>query len=343
MPLTPPPLPYRLTLLLAAITALAAAAPLEAQSARRAIGSDTELLKEPSGTALARLGRGAPVLAGAIKGNWQEVTLEGWVIGNAMRDDKRDGFDVAVNLAVGTPIRAALGAGVTLGLARAGALFDRVEVKSGWIHVRRTGWVPKSAVEATAKAPAAAPPPPAPAKTVVAAPAPAPVPTPALSSSVTIAAGTALAAQAGGPPVGTLEAAVRGEVVEHRAGWSRVRIDAWVRDAAIGVSSAGGISAAEIRADPDKYLGQTVDWSLQVIAVQKADELRPELPLGQPYVLARGPLPETGFVYLLVKPEEAERFKVLAPLARVQVRATIRAGKSRFLPTPVLTFVRRLD
>jgi hypothetical protein len=60
-------------------------------------------------------------------------------------------------------------------------------------------------------------------------------------------------------------------------------------------------------------------------------------------VLARGPLPETGFVYLLVVPDEAERFKAMAPLAHVQVRATIRAGRTRFLPTPVLTLVRRLD
>jgi hypothetical protein len=33
----------------------------------------------------------------------------------------------------------------------------------------------------------------------------------------------------------------------------------------------------------------------------------------------------------------------MEPLAKVRIRATIRAGRSRFLPTPVLTFVRRLD
>lgn len=303
------------------------------------MGAAVELVKEPGGIALARLGRGTLVTVGATKGSWQEVTVEGWVVGNALRDDKRDGFDVAVNLAVGTPIRAAIGGGATLGLARAGALFDRVEVKSGWVHVRRTGWVPRLSVEsAPAPKPAPATPPPPPAVTPPRAPAPS-----ASAASVSIAAGTVLSAQPNGTPVGALETPVRGEVVERRGGWSRVRVEAWVRDAAIGVSNPGGISAADIRAEPDKYIGQTVDWTLQVIAVQKADELRPELPLGQPYVLARGPLPETGFVYLVVKPEEAERFRAMAPLASVQVRATIRAGKTRFLPTPVLTFVRRLD
>ena len=288
--------------------------------------------------ALARLSRGTPLMAGASKGTWQEVTVDGWVVGSALRDDKRDGFDVAINLGAGTPIRATMGGGATLGLARAGALFNRLETKSGWAHLNRTGWVPRTALTA---APIAKPPVP-----VVKAP-PVVAATPAKpageTSSVTIAAGSGFSALPNGAPVGTVETAVRGEVVEQRGGWSRVRIEGWVRDAAIGVTTPGAVTAADIRAEPDRYVGQTVDWSLQVIGVQKADELRPELPPGQPYVLARGPLPETGFVYLIVRPDEAERFKAMAPLATVQVRAVIRAGRTRFLPTPVLTFVRRLD
>ncbi|MEP6590933.1 MAG: hypothetical protein ABJC19_07105 [Gemmatimonadota bacterium] len=326
---------HRSLSLLAAAT-LACAVSLVAQTPRRNTVTDVDFLKDPSGTQLVRLNKGASVVMGASRAGWQEVTIEGWVIGNAMRDDKRDGFDVAVNLGSGTPIRTGIGTGATIGQARAGALFNRLETKSGWIQVRRTGWVAQTAI-ATATAAAKSPPPAAP---------PPPAPTEAAagtSSAVTVAAGTALSAQPNGPPVGALETAVRAEVNEHRAGWTRITIEAWVRDAAIGVANAGGITAADLRDNPDKYVGQSVDWSLQVIAVQKADELRPELPLGQPYVLARGPLPETGFVYLLVPQDEAERFRSLAPLAQVQVRATIRAGRTRFLPTPVLTFVRRLD
>ncbi len=90
-------------------------------------------------------------------------------------------------------------------------------------------------------------------------------------------------------------------------------------------------------------MGQPVEWTLQVLAVQQADELRPELPPGQPYVLARGPLPETGFVYLVVRTDEVARFRNLEPLAKIRVRATVRSGRTRFLPTPVLNFVRLLD
>ena len=325
------------TSLLVASAVATALPPLAAQTVRRTLSTDVEFVKEPGGVALARLSRGTPLMAGASKGTWQEVTVDGWVVGSALREDKRDGFDVAVNLGVGTPIRAVMGGGATLGLARAGALFNRLETKSGWVHVNRIGWVPRSALEA----PTAAKAPPPAAKTPPAAAAPAKPTDP--SPSVTIAAGTGFSALPNGAPVGTVETALRGEVLEQRGGWSRVRIDGWVRDAAIGATTPGAITAADIRAEPDRYVGQTVDWSLQVIGVQKADELRPELPPGQPYVLARGPLPETGFVYLIVRPDEAERFKAMSPLATVQVRATIRAGRTRFLPTPVLTFVRRLD
>jgi hypothetical protein len=48
-------------------------------------------------------------------------------------------------------------------------------------------------------------------------------------------------------------------------------------------------------------------------------------------------------VYLAVPASQAAAFRAMEPLAEIRVRATIRAGRSRFLPTPVLDFVRRLD
>jgi hypothetical protein len=158
-----------------------------------------------------------------------------------------------------------------------------------------------------------------------------------------LAGGSEFSADRDGPPIGRVEASRAVEVVERSGGWSKVRLEVWVPDAAIGAAPTAGISGAELRADPERYVGQSVEWRLQVLAVREADDLRPELPKGQPYVLARGPLPETGFVYLAVPASEAAAFRAMDPLSEVRVRATIRAGRSRFLPTPVLDFVRRLD
>jgi hypothetical protein len=296
----------------------------------RVIGTETDLLKAPGGTQLLHLLKGTSVMAGPASGAWTPATIDGWIIETALRDDKRDGFDVSVSPTAGTTLRARP-AGAPLASARLGALFQRVETRGGWTHVRRTGWIAATAI-AAASAPGVPP------------SAPVAAPAPAAAAITTVAPGSGLFAELGGPVAATLEAPLRADVLEHKNGWSHVRIDAWVRDAAVGTAQTpGGITGADVRAAPDKYVGQTVEWNIEVLGIQKADELRPELPAGQPYLLARGPLPETGFLYIAITNEEAEILHRLQPLAKIKIRATIRAGRSRFLPTPVLNFVRRLD
>lgn len=323
---------------------MAATAPsLVAQAGDRMVAA-ADFVKEPGGTVLGRLAANAAVRFGATRGTWREVTLEGWIAASALRDDSRDGFDVSVSSSQPALVRNAPEANASVrATAVTGALFDRLTTRGGWVQVRRTAWVPRAATEAARAAPppAAPPPPPAaPATTTDTAPTRAD----STAAGQSVQGGSEFAARPGGSPIGRIEATLPVEVVEQRDGLSRIRLEVWVADRALGnAPPPGQISAAEIRADPDRYIGQTVEWSLQVLAVQAADELRPELPLGQPYVLARGPLPETGFVYLVVQGDQVSEFRNLDPLAEVRVRATIRAGKTRFLPTPVLDLVRRLD
>ncbi|HEY3933216.1 MAG TPA: hypothetical protein VGL65_01225 [Gemmatimonadales bacterium] len=322
-----------------AIRALAGVALLSVAGRRvvaqtsRPLTIETDLDKDPSGTPLLHLARGTAVTAGAARGTWTQATVDGWIVQTALHDDKRDGFDVSVSLTAGTTLRERPGAGAVLATARLGALFDRVEIKSGWVHVRRTGWISSTALvtpKPATPAPAAPPPPPA-----AAAPS---------RATTSIISGTAISASPGNAPVATIEAPLPADVIEHKGGWAHVRIDAWVHDASLGNAPAPNtITAAEIRAAPDKYVGQTVEWTVQILGIEKADELRPELPAGAPYLLARGPLPETGFLYIGITNEEADSFRHLEPLAKVRIRATIRAGRSRFLPTPVLSLIRRLD
>ncbi|MES1259232.1 MAG: hypothetical protein ABUL71_01460, partial [Gemmatimonadota bacterium] len=191
-----------------------------AQTARPLV-SDADLLKEVGGIQLLHIVKGASVTTNAAISGGFQATIEGWIPENALKDDKRDGFDVSVSLAAGTTLREKPG-GNPLASARLGALFDRVETKGNWVHVKRTGWIAAAAF-ASAPAPSAAP---------AAASA---APTQGIAATATtISAGTGLSAQPGGAPVATLEAPLHADVVEHRAGWARVRIDAWVNDAAVG-------------------------------------------------------------------------------------------------------------
>jgi hypothetical protein len=296
--------------------------------------ADTPFHKDPDGTLLGRLSRGAAVTFGAARNGWREVTFEGWAPASAFRNDSRDGFDVAVSLAAGVSLRTTASNNAPVrGTAVVGALFDQVETRSGWLLVRRTAWIPGSAAAPTQEPTVSSTPPAAEGSPPIVGDSAAPA----------LSGGSEFSAERGGPPIGRLEASRGVEVVERSAGWSRVRLEVWVPDAAIGAAPSAGITGAELRSDPDRYVGQSVEWRLQFLAVREADDLRPELPKGQPYVLARGPLPETGFVYLAVPASQAAAFRAMEPLAEIRVRATIRAGRSRFLPTPVLDFVRRLD
>ena len=140
----------------------------------------------------------------------------------------------------------------------------------------------------------------------------------------------------------TLPAGTPARVVGRSGEWVRVQVEGWVREADLKPAESGvlaGITAAEVRASPEKFVGQTLDWRLQVIAVQLADELRPEMPPDQPYLLTRGPLPEPGFVYVTIPHSRIAEFRALPPLHEMVMRVTLKAARTRYLNTPVAALV----
>jgi hypothetical protein len=129
-----------------------------------------------------------------------------------------------------------------------------------------------------------------------------------------------------------------GTVVERSRDWVKVRIEGWVRNADVTGKADPGpkITGAMIRGQPDRYVGQEVAWRLQFLAIQEADELRPEMPKGQLYLLTRGPLPESGFVYVMVTKTQADQYRQLQPLDEIRIEGVLKAGRTKYLPTPVV-------
>ena len=158
-------------------------------------------------------------------------------------------------------------------------------------------------------------------------------------------AGTGIAPTRDGKPAATASGGSTVTVLEREGEWARVRLEGWIRaeDVIDDAPLIPAITGAMIRQAPDRYIGQTVTWRLQFLAVQEADALRPEMPLGQPYLLARGPLPESGFTYVMVSRDQAAQFRRMTPLDEVTVEAVLRSGRTKFLPTPVLEFVRMVN
>lgn len=308
---------------------------------------------------LATLPDGAVISAGKVQGAWMEATLGGWIIGSSVGPTSRDGFDLIVTASGGENLRDAPN-GAVLARFRKGTLLRKVAARSGWVRVKRTGWVVRRLVAAPIETAALAPRQnPAPARPATprtgsasrggaqrqaAAPQPpaqvtAGQVTAGEESRVEAAKSATLEATPEGGQLATLQAGTSGRVVGRAGDWVRVQLEGWVRSSDLKPAADGalvGVSAAEVRADPQRYVGQTLDWRVQLIAIQTADELRPELPAGQPFLLTRGPLPEAGFVYVIVPRDQVARFQALPPLQELTLRVVVRAARTKYLATPVV-------
>src|SRR5882724_842295 len=287
------------------VLCLAAPPPLGAQGRYRVTNDGEWFYQEASGRRLARLARGAIVNGGVTRGDWMQVTLEGWIFATSVGPSPRPEFDLAVTKAPEENLRSSAGGALVAKLAEGFGL-KKVGQDDRWVHVTRDGWVSTSAlaivpdVNATRTAtpadtapsqggsPGHGPGDSTPAKPVVDAAPPRAQP----------ARPTTLYRAPDGPEAGSVTAETPLRVLGRTGDWARVQIEGWVKATDLQTAPPGvalGVSAAELRAEPQRYAGQVLRWTLQYIAVQKADDLRPDIPTGATYVLARGPLPERGF------------------------------------------------
>jgi len=313
--------------------------------ARYRVTNDGEwFYQEPDGRRLARLARGAIVAGGATRGTWTQVTLEGYIFATSVGPSPRPEFDLAVTRAPDENLRSSAGGALVAKLAEGFGL-KKVGQDDRWVHVTRDGWVSTSALALVPDVSAT--------RTVSdsdqGSGSPGPRPgvdsTPAAAPSSGRAQAprpTTLYRAPDGPEAGTVGAETPLRVLSRSGEWARVQFEGWVKTTELQDAPPGvqiGVSAAELRAEPQRYAGQVLRWTLQFIAVQKADDLRPDIPEGASYVLARGPLPERGFVYMIIPDGRLGAVQALAPLANIQVTVKVRQGRSRFLGNPVVELI----
>lgn len=343
----------------AVVIALLLFAPvIQAQSSVRSV---TPLLAAPSGRELATLRPGAVVRTAAARQGHTQVTLDGFVDGSLLGTG-RDSFPTVVKAPSGARLRSAgqPDASIVANL-RDGMGVTVISRTGNWVRVRRTAWVVSTALGAsttpapaagTASAPRAGAPPVTPPQTAVP-PRRAPgdsaggesttASPPARSSpppgALTPTGSTELRTGPNGRSIARLDSGALLTALARDDGWTRVRVEGWVRDQDIVPADTAlrlSLSAADIRAAPDQARGALVRWDVQFIAVQRADQLRPDLRVGEPYILARGPGSESGLLYFAIPPSlvaEVERYE---PLQSLTVTARVRVGRSEPVGIPVL-------
>lgn len=278
------------------------------------------------------------MVSGEERGDWQAVTLEGWIFATSVGVTARAGADLAVIRAPEENLRDAPSGALVAKLPE-GFLLNKVGEDKRWVHVQRVGWMKRSALEPVGTVAAAAS---AVADTAAGAGAAVPAASDSGSGEATRAQPrrrTTLYRAPEGPEAGTLGQSTPLRVISRSGDWSRVQLEGWVKSVDLATDGPGvlaGVTAAEVRTDPQRFVGQSVRWTLQYIAIQQADELRPEIPIGAKYLLARGPLPERGFVYVVIPDAKRALVASLTPLTIIQVIARVRAGRSHYLGNPVI-------
>ncbi len=308
-----------------------------AQDRYRVLNDGEEFYREAGGRRLARLARGALVDGvGGEPGEWVQVTIAGWIWGASVGPTSRDGYDLTVTRAPEENLRSAP-AGALLAKLAQGFLLNKIEDDGRWVRVQRTGWVKRAGVEPAGEPPAGSVP--ATASAATAAPPDSAAASGADPASVQPQRATAMYRAPDGPEAGTLAPDTPLRVLGRSGEWTRVQVEAWVRSADLEAAPAGalvGVSAAELRAQPERFTGRVLRWTLQYLSTQVADALRPDIPAGATYLLARGPTPERGFVYVVVPEARRGLIASLTPLATLRVTVRVRAGRSRYIGNPVV-------
>jgi hypothetical protein len=212
-----------------------------------------------------------------------------------------------------------------------GTLLDELNREENWIQVRRIGWMWSRSLELVDEPQSESTP---------------PLPVAADSNARLDRAVTAQQTSLLTIPDGEERAVVNVDapvrVLARSGDWVRVQTEGWIRETDLRPAAAGvleGVTGAEVRASPTEFEGRMLQWTVQYLAIQEADELRSEIPVGQPYMLARGPLPEAGFVYVMIPPAMLPEVERLAPLAQLVIIGRIRAARSRFLGNPIVELV----
>jgi hypothetical protein len=293
----------------------------------------------PDGRLLASVAEGAELRGGEVRSGWVQVTLEGWIWRQSLRAIDRSEFDYEVSAASGENLREQPNGRV---LARLSTLFllEGGEVRGEWVRVRRTAWMWGRSLERVGDPPTVAPETPqasAPAATGRATPqgrAP-------IDRAVTLGS-AAMRAVPSGDTTAVLGGDASLTILARSGEWVRVRTEGWVHESDLRPVSTDvlvGVSGAEVRAQPELFEGRVLQWTVQLLSLQTSDGLRRELPEGQRYMLARGPIPEAGFVYVMVDDEQSAAIERPSPLAELVVLVRVRVGRSRYLGNPVVELI----
>jgi len=303
----------------------------EAQSAT--LTAEENFRATRNGTLLGQLRAGMNLEVLELTDDWVQFDLDGWVWTQSLRAVNRGNFDLVVSAGGGENIRGAAG-GEVLGHLEQGTLLESLERVDGWVRVRRRAWVWKGSVALFGSDSSSGS---------------AERSRLALPSSVADGEEWALGGSADAPILSAPDGdtlAVSGpstnlRVLAREGNWARVRLEGWIW---LPQGSEGGVEASirtdvtleDVAAAPDDFRGEVLQWDLQFISLERAEEIRTDFFVTEPFLLTRVRDGDEAFVYVAVPPERLREAQGLSPLERIRVVGRVRTGSARLTGSPIL-------
>ncbi|HIF07895.1 MAG TPA: hypothetical protein EYQ64_13385 [Gemmatimonadetes bacterium] len=304
---------------------------LEGQSSAT-LTTDENFRAQPNGTVLGQLRAGLSFGVVEVTNDWLQFDLEGWVYNLSLQAIDRGEFGLVVSQEDGENIRGRPN-GELLGHLEEGTFLEVLQRDPDWSLVRRRAWVWRRSTALFASGTSGAAD-----RSITSA-----------SSGVTPDGEWALGRSVDAPilstPDGdTLAISAPGtnlRVLAREGNWARVRLEGWMwlpesADGAAEASILTDVTLESLAAAPDEYRGEVLQWDLQFISLERAEELRTDFYVTEPFLLTRMGSDGEGFVYLAIPPERLAEARGLSPLERIRVVGRVRTGAARLTGSPIL-------
>ena len=301
---------------------------VEGQSAT--LTTEENFRAQQNGTLLGQLRAGMSLEVLQLTDDWVQFDLDGWVWTQSLQAVNRGSFDLVVSVAGGENIRGTAG-GAILGHLEEGTLLQTVDRIPNWAHVRRRAWVWRRSLELFNADP--------PGGTEDRS---------GFTASASVvdgdewALGSADAPVLSAPDGDTVAFSAPGtnlRILGREGNWVRVRLDGWIwlpEDVGGDVEIRTDVTLASVSEFPDEYRGEVLQWDLQFISLEAAEDLRTDFYPLEPFLLTRMGEGDREFVYVAIPPERVGEARGLNPLEHIRVLGRVRTGSSRLTGSPIL-------
>ncbi len=303
---------------------------VEGQSAT--LTKEENFRAQQNGTLLGQLRAGMSLEVLEATDDWLRFDLEGWVWTESLQAN-RGRFDLVVSADGGENIRGTPN-GEVLGHLEEGTLLETLERVTGWARVHRQVWVWRRSTVLFGSDTSSG----------SGQPARLAVPAGAIDGGDWALGGSAEAVILSAPDGDTLAVSAPStnlRVLAREGNWARVRLEGWIwlpqsADGSAEASIRTDVTLEDMAATPDAYRGEVIQWDLQFISLERAEDIRTDFYATEPFLLTRMGDGSQGFVYVAIPPDRLSEAEGLSPLERIRVVGRVRTGSARLTGSPIL-------